>query len=107
MTTADTSARRSARRSGSTEPVIEGPELMLLLRRVIRSPAEICRGVAAASLAASLPGPLLHPASASSERPSRVTRLIFLAFMVRDTTTSFGNSTYDVRTALRVAHRTI
>jgi hypothetical protein len=63
ITTACTSARRSARRSGWIDPVIEGPEVSAVLRTVCRSSGEISNAVAgaAAPFWAAL-GPLSQPA---------------------------------------------
>src|SRR6185295_17965779 len=82
-TTAGTSARRSARRSGSTEPVIDGPEVSAELLTTNTSSRDTSRAGGGAS--ASLPSPLPQPASemneltttaASASRP--VMRILFV-----------------------------
>jgi hypothetical protein len=88
--------------------VIDGPALRALLRKVMRSSAETSSGVAV-SLAASLPSaPLPQPTRVAQEMLNSVmAQTLRKLFILEGTTTSFGNSTYDVRTVLRVAGRMI
>src|SRR4051812_16254627 len=104
MTTAGTSARRSARRSGSIEPVIEGPLPSALFSTFSRSSGDTRIGATTALSAASL-APDLQPGKASSARRQRgnAKRLAVLNLV---TTSSFENSVYDDRAAPRVACRT-
>ncbi len=64
-TTADISARRSARRSGCTVPVMVGPEVSALLATVNRSSGESSRGRAEAAFLSTAAGALLQAARVS------------------------------------------
>ena len=87
-TMADTSARRSARRSGSTEPVIEGPEVNAALRSTNTSSSAMSSGGAAAS--ACLPLLLSQPVRETKEKAIQATALAVTIFRILgDTRTSF------------------